>query len=825
MNSLKRVSIALFVIVAAVMSLSASSPRNILIEEFTNASNTQDASQNPTLQQFLFPIVSQGIIPISFHPDYSNSDAITAGDTAVHRGRARYYNITAAPLIRVNGITPTASSSSFTDGVAADTIAIKSSISNYNAETSPYTITTTQTKQSDGSIKIDVKVKSDIDINGKKYLRVAIAEGYHYYKGGAGFNGEQNFYYIARGMFPNTEGTLLNITAGSEGNYSFTYKPSNDLYVKSLYTVAFIQDDNSKEVLQAGASSIPNVANSVNAPKVEPGIVISEPYSKIPAATTSTFDVKFTNPTNHDITVQIGISPGLIPATWQYSFDKNSLTLPANGIASAKLSVTPTSVAGYGGLSVTVQPIGLQDSVPVLNFSSIGKITDNTEYLYGTGIDANGQPTFNSTQKYLGVDVNKMALIPIADVTLLNSFDFSEYRLLITTIDANNSFFVGQNVPQTVQFVNQLEKMLNSGKGVFISSELYASTVFSTNTNNPSGEELFKKYIGITSPGYFTLLNQSGNLFTLFLSGTQDFIAQGLKDTINQNYSSIYPYYCTSADALVTEPTFAGKQTPIVNYIDATNKEYLGGVRSEINTGRIVYFGFGLQGIADESKRDKVVGNAIEWLLNASHGGKISATATTVDFKNVAKGNTKDSIITITNTGTDKLEIYSLTLENNADNVYSIKNQSGLISIPAGGTYPITVSFSPKAEQVYNAKLTINSNDADNVNFSIDLTGNGNGVQSVEDENMTKAVALSAAPNPVINTSNVTFNIKSNAPVAAKLYLMDPTGRTAAVIFDGIASPGINTATINSNNLATGKYFLVGEYNGETNQIPINIVK
>ncbi|MCX7878973.1 MAG: T9SS type A sorting domain-containing protein, partial [Ignavibacteria bacterium] len=100
-------------------------------------------------------------------------------------------------------------------------------------------------------------IRSTITVNlpsslpsGNYKLRVMAIEGWVIYSTPPGSNGETHFEHVFRRAYPNTAGTTFSGTAGTH-QYVFTYKRDPVWNDTSIYTVAFIQNDNNKEVLNS----------------------------------------------------------------------------------------------------------------------------------------------------------------------------------------------------------------------------------------------------------------------------------------------------------------------------------------------------------------------------------------------------------------------------------------------------------------------------------------------------------------------------------------------------------------------------------------------
>lgn len=221
--------------------------RKVVVEEATNASCGPCATQNPSFQRWLSNHLDR-VIPVIYHAWWpGKTDPMYLYDTIMNQKRINYYGITGVPSGRVNGkIAP--SSGSWYEGAVGDTLALNNQL---NAEPI-YSAMSIEIKDfnynsSNGSGTVKIDVTSLIPISNVR-LRVVICEEHHYYAN-AGTNGEKDFFYLARKMLPNADGTLISINENETKSFefSFTVDPS---FTDDLYVAAFIQNDETKEILQ-----------------------------------------------------------------------------------------------------------------------------------------------------------------------------------------------------------------------------------------------------------------------------------------------------------------------------------------------------------------------------------------------------------------------------------------------------------------------------------------------------------------------------------------------------------------------------------------------
>jgi hypothetical protein len=228
-------------------SLQAQFIRKVVVEEATNASCGPCASQNPSFQKWINNHLDR-VIPVIYHAWWPGStDPMYLYNTNMNQTRINYYGISGVPSGRVNGkIAPP--TGTWYEGAVGDTVALNTQLA---AEpfysTISVEITNFSYNQSDGKGTVKISVTSMNPIS-NVYLRIVICEEHHHYDN-AGTNGEKEFYWVARTMLPTPTGTLLDLNENETKTFEFPF--SVDIsFTDDLYAVAFVQNDDTKEILQ-----------------------------------------------------------------------------------------------------------------------------------------------------------------------------------------------------------------------------------------------------------------------------------------------------------------------------------------------------------------------------------------------------------------------------------------------------------------------------------------------------------------------------------------------------------------------------------------------
>jgi hypothetical protein len=222
-------------------------PKKILFENFTSLTSTSAAVNNPPLNNFVNSKFDS-IVAINYHLGFPapGNDSLYLGDTIANKERAAYYNIVSLPNLIFSG--------SYFSNFPFSTENLQHSFDTLKNTGSPLTINVADTRLTGDTISADITVNIIAPVKaGNYFLRVNAVERMKTYANAPGSNGETVFYDIFREAVPNTQGTPIPTAPGSY-NYNFKYVMDSAWADSMIYTVAFIQDDNTFEVLNSAKS-------------------------------------------------------------------------------------------------------------------------------------------------------------------------------------------------------------------------------------------------------------------------------------------------------------------------------------------------------------------------------------------------------------------------------------------------------------------------------------------------------------------------------------------------------------------------------------------
>ncbi|MFC2093463.1 T9SS type A sorting domain-containing protein [Bacteroidota bacterium] len=219
--------------------------RNVLIEEWTSSTSLSSSSHDPFLNSFIDSNL-QTVVPIKYHlgiPPPGN-DSMYLYNPLQSEERRNYYFVNSVPTTIMDGKTR------ISLPYYVDSILTKSY--NYRIETgTPLSINVTDIRLTGDTIQstIDVNIMYALP-QGDYRLRVMAIERLISYLSPPGTTSDSMFYDVFRKAYPDSVGTLISNNAGS---YQFVYKYLRDpVWVDSMiYTAAFIQNDNTKEIINS----------------------------------------------------------------------------------------------------------------------------------------------------------------------------------------------------------------------------------------------------------------------------------------------------------------------------------------------------------------------------------------------------------------------------------------------------------------------------------------------------------------------------------------------------------------------------------------------
>lgn len=397
----------MFLVVAA----NAQSQRLVLIEEFGQASCPPCAVSNPILHNYL-DTTNVNIVLMSYQVSWPGFDPMYFHNEAEVDARVELYEVSGVPNSVVDGNVFNGAPLEFLDGWTPSTIA------NRAAMTSPFTFNVSHSLSTDFTtlnVTGDVTVSGAVN-NSNLVLHVVVVEKHIAFATPPGSTDEKDFYNVMKKFLPNSSGTPLaaSYNIGDQISIDESWVYENVYDINELAVIAFIQDTNNKEIMQAGFSenimgvpALPNVEAEI-ADMAAPSGLCDETYTpsveitNISSNSIDTFEVSYSlnggTPVSELVTVSLGAGQATtitFPQTTmqggeneiEYHLDINSHNSDVIDISSINNVFSPDPVVILGNdvnLSIDedFQSMDWRDEHPS------GGISLNPDAIWATHIDS-----------------------------------------------------------------------------------------------------------------------------------------------------------------------------------------------------------------------------------------------------------------------------------------------------------------------------------------------------------------------------------------------------------------------------------------------------
>lgn len=235
----------------------AQSQRLVLVEEFTQASCGPCAAANPAFNTLLNNNAAKAV-SIKYQVSWPGVDPMNAQYPSGVSSRVNYYGLNSVPYAILDGEAVTGSSYTGYPGNCT-----QAKIDAAYAVPSPFTVDVSHyLNAANDSIFITATITATQSYTGVNYIRghLVMVEKHIDFSSPPGSNGETDFYGVCRRMYPTQAGTPLPLTwnPGDDSTIQIAAAIPSYIYnINEIAIVCFVQDNGTKEVLQAGYSSSP----------------------------------------------------------------------------------------------------------------------------------------------------------------------------------------------------------------------------------------------------------------------------------------------------------------------------------------------------------------------------------------------------------------------------------------------------------------------------------------------------------------------------------------------------------------------------------------
>ena len=224
--------------------------RLYLVEHFSNVSCDPCVERDEDLENYIHVHDSIEFISLGYHLDFpSDTDPMYLAALEENDHRKEFYNVGSTPSIFINGTKiQTYSQKHIYKGLDSY---ITKNITNYI--TTSFSI---EVENTIGEISGVVKILSKQEVNHHK-LRIVLIEKDINFDTPPGSNGMQHFTDIVREIYPEPKGLTISLKPKLSESFPYTI-PLNTLWEKDLQLVAFIQNEETREILAITRSVIIN---------------------------------------------------------------------------------------------------------------------------------------------------------------------------------------------------------------------------------------------------------------------------------------------------------------------------------------------------------------------------------------------------------------------------------------------------------------------------------------------------------------------------------------------------------------------------------------
>lgn len=225
------------------------SQRLVLIEEGSNASCAPCAAQNPAFNTLLGANEDK-VVSLKYQWYFPGYDPMYEHNPDEADGRFNgYYGQNGVPTAMIDGEVPSFGGNPYDGAPAGYSQAM---IDDQYAVPASFDIDVTYSISPD-EILIDATATCTQDVSGNLKMRVAVIEKTISFDSAPGSNGEMEFHNVMKKFLPNMDGIAMEASyvVNDEFTTSQSWGLANIYDYNEVAVVIFIQDDNTKEVLQA----------------------------------------------------------------------------------------------------------------------------------------------------------------------------------------------------------------------------------------------------------------------------------------------------------------------------------------------------------------------------------------------------------------------------------------------------------------------------------------------------------------------------------------------------------------------------------------------
>ncbi len=579
-------AVALLVVFAA-MNTSDAAQRCVFFEDFTNASCPPCAAVNPSLRTMLHAVGEDTVCAVSYHVWWPGVDPMYNLNTSEVQTRVNYYNWSplGVPHVRLDGtwsITPS----------TGNVTTIRNTIRSHYFQTSPCTIEFAALATGETSVTVIGTITAEEDMLSPNLRLFAIlVSDTQQYTSPPGSNGETLFPHVFRDFWPGATGETFMLSAGETYEFNGTLNRQAAWDIDNLTVLVFVQDYTTKQVHQAARASV-----TQNYGMVTETSDLRQRMVDVNAGEVQYF-VELTNIGMLDDTYDVTLG-GTFPTGWSHSIeasavpgDPNSIQVPLGSLQTTTLlvRVNPNGFGGSANFEVNVttpnEPLlSARESFRMMGGLDILIVDDDEGAQFETYYE-DALAAANTDFIYGRWDVAMNAM----DAAYLTGLDAVVWYTGSVWQDGHTLSAQDQIMLQ--DYLDQGGRLLLSGQGVGLdcrTDQFYADYLHSV-FRQPNVLE--HHILGIAGDP---------------ISDGLDFQTAGGDGANNQSHQSSQ------------DPDESGYASALFDWENPPAQGGHPAIKIDNGISRIVYLGFGLEGIDNAEDRTAVMENSINWITGTT---------------------------------------------------------------------------------------------------------------------------------------------------------------------------------------------------------------
>ncbi len=585
----------------------------VLFEHFTQASCPPCATQNPVFQEGVMATNRGSLHHIAYHTSWPGTDPMHDANPAPVQSRVDYYSVTGVPSMIMNG-----------RDIGGPSAADQAAMIDAQLNPSALQVTVSETENADGGrdVVVSVTTKSEMT-EGDLVLRTAIVEREVSYASAPGTNGETFFPNVYRASLNDMAGTAIEAPAmGETTSWDFSYDIDPTWVDGEMYVIAWVQDDDTKQVINSGSSLDPGYAIIPMSDSFkEAGEEASEFSATVEAIGTGSYEISLvsTQPDDWSATMNVG---------GEMAGSSTVLDMEAGDQVEIQVMVEAGTTPAVGQYDITVAEVGNEDFDAQ---STVNNVISNVwDLVITNGAESSGFTTMYSAgltdaENVYNAEVDYQTYLRGTNQQALGSV-------------RNLYFNVGWTFPSlTNDKVAAFKDFLDNGGNMLIAGQDIGWESGTEGYNTPETLDFYNNYMHAN----YIDDGGTGNASLTPVESDEIFGDMGASDIQDMYDGNYYP----------DEIEVIGDDASA--FMTYNGEDRACGSRVDNGTYKLVYLGVGIEMIADEAVRSDFMTRTHNWFYAGITDDPTTPPSTGVDIETT----TADAVNVYPNPSTDVINI------------------------------------------------------------------------------------------------------------------------------------------------------------------------